>query len=109
MHQETTTSERMQKLRQMLEKSPDDTFLLYAIALEHKKHSNFPQALEYLSQVLQKDPTYAVAYHQAGLVHELAGDMEAARKAYRDGMTVAERKGDAHAKEEMHAALMLIE
>ena len=108
MHQETT-SERMQKLRQMLEKSPHDTFLLYAIALEHKTLSNFPQALEYLNRVLEKDPTYAVAYHQAGLVHELAGDMDAARKAYRDGMTVAERKGDLHAKEEMHAALMLIE
>lgn len=106
---EETTSERMQTLRQMLEKSPDDTFLLYAIALEHKKHSDFPQALEYLNRVLEKDPTYAVAYHQAGLVHELAGDMESARKAYRDGMAVAERKGDLHAKEEMHAALMLIE
>jgi Flp pilus assembly protein TadD len=103
------TTERIQKLQQMLENSPDDTFLLYAIALEHKKHSDFPQALRYLDQVLQKDPTYAVAYHQAGLVHELAGDLESARKSYREGMEVAARKGNDHAREEMHAALMLIE
>ena len=104
-----TTTERMHKLRQMLEKTPDDTFLLYAIALEHKKLSDFPQALEYLKRVLEKDPAYVVAHHQTGLVHELAGDLESARKSYRDGMAAAERKGDLHAKEEMHAALMLIE
>ena len=104
-----TTTERMQTLRQMLEKTPDDAFLLYAIALEHKKLSEFPQALDYLKRVLEKDPAYAVAYHQAGLVHELAGDLEAARKSYRDGMAAAEHKGDLHAREEMHAALMLIE
>ena len=103
------TNERMQKLQEMLQRTPDDPFLLYAIALEHKKGSDFAEALAYLGQVLQKDPAYAVAYHQAGLVHEMAGDLESARKAYREGMEVAARKGDLHAKEEMHAALLLIE
>jgi Tfp pilus assembly protein PilF len=102
-------TDRMQTLQQMLEKDPNDTFLLYAIALEHKKIADYPQALNYLDRVLRTDPTYCVAYHQAGHVHELAGDPESARKAYRTGMEVAERKGDLHAKEEMHAALMLIE
>ena len=30
-------TDRMQKLQSMLQRDPNDTFLLYAIALEHKK------------------------------------------------------------------------
>jgi Tfp pilus assembly protein PilF len=99
----------MLKLEQMLERQPDDVFLLYALGLEHKKMGSYSEALRFLSRVILKDPGYCVAYHQAALVHESAGDVDAARKAYRDGIAAADRKGDAHAKEEMQAALSLIE
>jgi predicted Zn-dependent protease len=103
------TSDRMQKLQQMLEREPNDTFLLYALALEHKKGGAYADALDYLSRVLQKDPGYCVAYQQAGQVHELAGDNEAARRAYQDGIAAALRKGDHHAAEEMQSALQMLE
>ena len=82
---------------------------LYALALEHKKMGGYPQALELLGRVVQKDPGYCVAYQQEGQVNELAGDLEAARKAYREGIAAAQRKGDHHAKEEMQAALSMLE
>src|ERR1051325_6096731 len=96
-------SERMKSLQTMLQKEPDDLFLLYAIALEHKKAREFADALRYLGEVLKRDALYCVAYQQAAQVHEMAGDVEAARNAYRDGIAAAQRKGDLHAKEEMRS------
>ena len=102
-------SERMKSLQAMLQKEPDDLFLLYAIALEHKKASEFADALAYLERVLKKDPLYCVAYQQMAQVHELAGELAAARKAYEDGIVAASRKGDQHAREEMESALSMLE
>ena len=98
----------MQSLQRMLQKEPDDLFLLYAIALEHMKASEFAHAVAYLERVLKKDPLYCVAYQQMAQVHELAGDVAAAQKAYQDGIAAAGRKGDLHAKEEMESALAML-
>ena len=92
------TSERMKSLQRMLQKEPDDLFLLYAIALEHKKADEFADALQYLERVVNKDPLYCVAYQQAAQVHELAGNVAAAKQAYQAGIAAASRKeiGRAH-------------
>ena len=102
-------TDRMQKLQAMLEREPNDPFLLYAIALEYKKGNEYPAALEWFGRVIQKDPGYSVAYHQAALTHEAAGDFDAAKITYRQGIVAAEKKGDQHAAEEMRAALSMIE
>jgi tetratricopeptide (TPR) repeat protein len=102
-------SDRMVQLKKMLERQPNDTFLLYGIALEHKKANEFDQALEYLSQVIKNDPGYCYAYHQTGLIHEMRADLPAARTAYKDGIAAAIKKGDAHAQGEISAALEMIE
>jgi Tfp pilus assembly protein PilF len=103
------TSDRLQKLQSMLERQPNDTFLLYGIAMEHKKLGDASAALEFLERVLSLDPNYCYAYHQRGLIHESAGDLEAARKAYQDGVAASARAGDLHAKGEIEAALALLE
>ncbi len=102
-------SNRRQKLQEMLAKSPGDTFLLYALAMEHKKSGESAEALKLFDQVIQHDWGYCYAYHQKGLVLESTGDIEAARRAYREGIDAAGRKGDMHAKEEIAAALSMIE
>ena len=102
-------SERMQKLQTLLERDPNDTFLLYAIALEHKKSGDFAAALQWFDRVIEKDPGYSVAYHQAALTHEAAGDVALARAMYGRGIAAAQLKGDHHAAEEMQAALSMIE
>src|SRR5882762_430373 len=102
-------SARMATLVRMLAKEPDDLFLLYAIALEHKKAGDFADALKYLADVLKRDALYCVAYQQASQVHEQAGETEEAKRAYRDGIAAAARKGDQHAREEMESALAMLE
>ncbi len=99
----------MEKLRGMLDKSPGDTFLLYAVAQEYRKAGDYPAALDYFGQVLRLDPAYCVAYHQAALTQEAAGDVDSARKLYHEGIAAAEKKGDLHARDEMAAALSMVE
>jgi len=105
---EQATTERMVKLQRMLEKTPDDAFLLYGIGLEYKKIGDAKRAAEYLDRVIAVDPAYCYAYHQRGLVHESVGDLESARRSYREGMEAARRKGDSHAFGEIEAALEMI-
>ena len=88
-------TDRLTKLTSMLERDPHDAFLLYAIAMEHKKLGRLSDALNYLAGTLDKDPDYAVAHQQAGMLHEQLGDMEAAREAYRRGIAVASRRAPA--------------
>jgi predicted TPR repeat methyltransferase len=101
-------NERVTKLRTMLEKSPGDAFLLYALAMELKK-SDATEALELLHRVTQLDPRQCYAYFQIGQTHEAAGDIAAAKAAYHNGLAAAEKYGDAHAKQEIAGALQMIE
>jgi Tfp pilus assembly protein PilF len=82
---------------------------LYGIALEHKKLGDAAAAIDFLDRVVAVDPGYCYAYHQKGLVHESTGDVASARAAYRAGIAAAEKKGDAHAREEISAALSMLE
>jgi Tfp pilus assembly protein PilF len=99
----------MQKLLAMLEKTPEDTFLLYGVAMEHKKAGETARAVDFFNRVIRIDPGYCYAYHQRGLVYESSGDLESARQSYREGIAAARNKGDAHAGEEIAAALAMIE
>ena len=73
-------SERLEKLQKMLEREPNDPFLLYGIAMEHKKLNDAAAALEFFDRVTRLDPGYCYAYHQKGLVHESQGDTDAAKR-----------------------------
>ena len=103
------TTDRMRQLQQMLQREPNDTFLLYGIALEYKKAGDNKQAIEYLDRVIQLDSGYCYAYHQRGLAYETESDLESAKRSYREGIEAARKKGDEHARQEIEAALMMIE
>jgi uncharacterized protein HemY len=100
-------SDRIEKLQTMLRKNPTDAFLLYALGMEYKK-TNPSGALEMFRKVTQVEPNHGYAYYQLGQTHELAGDTALAAAAYRDGLVAARRGGDAHAAQEIEAALQLI-
>jgi len=103
------TSERMRKLDELLTKQGSDPFQLYAMAMEHKKAGDYPRALEFLQRTLQADAGYCYAYFQQGQVHEAAGDVEAAKGAYREGIVAATKKGDEHARSEIQGALEMLD
>src|SRR5688572_8364589 len=102
-------SERLEKLTQLLAREPNDTFLIYGLALEHKKLGDDARATALLDRVIAIDPGYCYDYYQKGMAFESTGDSEAAKSAYRAGIDAAKKKGDAHAQGELEAALAMIE
>jgi tetratricopeptide (TPR) repeat protein len=99
---------KLPQLEAMLARMPNDAFLLYGIALEHKKLNDCPKAIEFLDRVISVDPNYCYAYFQRGQVQEMTGDLEAAKKSYNDGIIAAKRAGDAHAQGELEGALQML-
>ena len=102
-------SEKLPKLQAMLEKQPNDPFLLYGIAMEHKKLKDHAQVIAFLDRCIAADPNYCYAYFQRGQICEITGDFEAARRSYNDGIAAAKRTGDAHAQSELEGALAMME
>jgi tetratricopeptide (TPR) repeat protein len=96
---------RSQQLEKMLEREPNDPFLLYGLALEHKKSSDFPRAIQLLHRTIEVDPGYCYAYYQLGQIHAANGDVATAKRVFEQGIAAATKKGDAHAAGEISAAL----
>jgi tetratricopeptide (TPR) repeat protein len=101
-------SEKLQQLFKLLEREPNDTFLLYGIGMEYKKLDALPTAIEYFDRVIAADAGYCYAYFQKGQVFEKMNDPQKAKQAYRDGIAAAKRAGDAHAQSELEAALDML-
>lgn len=102
-------SSRLAQLELLLKNEPNDPFLRYGLAMEHKKAGRLDQALEWLDKTLAADGTYCYAYYQQGQIHEARGEAPAARAVYERGIAAARQCNDLHAAGEMQAALDLLE
>ena len=100
--------EKLPQLQAMLEKQPNDPFLLYAIAMEHKKTNDTAKAIDFLLRCICAEPNYLYAYFQLGQVQEMMGKIEEAKKSYQLGITGAKLLGDAHALSELEGALGML-
>ena len=98
-------SARADQIRKMLEKTPDDAFLLYGLALEHKKAGDTADALAMLERTTASDPNFAYAHFQRGQIFESLGKIDDARSAYRAGVEAATRGGDQKGMGEIQGAL----
>jgi tetratricopeptide (TPR) repeat protein len=105
----SSMSTRLEQLQKMLEKQPNDSFLLYGIAMEYKKSDQLDDALKMLSKVSEVDPGHGYAWFQAGQIQESRGDLAAAKSAYQAGIVAAAKSGDSHARSELEGALSMIE
>lgn len=93
----------------MLQREPNDTFLLYGLAMEHKKAGDLTAALAELEKVVKLDPGHGYAFFQCGQIEESRGNVAAAKEAYSDGIIAATKSGDAHARSELEGALSMLE
>jgi predicted Zn-dependent protease len=102
-------TDRLDKLQVMLQKQPDDPFLLYALAMELRKAGRVDEAAGTFQRVIEVDPLYCYAYYQLGQLHASQSRIDAAKKVLTEGIAAAGRKGDGHARTELQAALELLE
>ncbi len=98
-------SERIQKLLAFLENSPNDNFLIHALALEYAKKGDFDTAKHYYETNIRLSPQYVASYYHLGKLFEKQGMDEDAIAAYTQGMQIAREVNDQHAYSELRSAL----
>lgn len=100
---------RIDTIRKLLEKSPDDTFLIYSLGMEHLSVDQPAEALGRFERVLALDPKYLAAYPQASKALRALGRRDDAAEMLRRGMAAAQQAGDPHAKDNMRLQLDALE
>ncbi len=98
-------TDRINKLKDFLEKQPGDSFLQHALALEYIKIEDDAAARILFETLLKNEPGYVGSYYHLGRLLERAGESEAAIAVYEKGIAAAKTAGDNHAKSELQMAL----
>jgi len=96
---------RRELLEEFVARRPDDAFARYGLALEYVKAGDEQGAATHFQQLIEKHPDYVAGYFQYGQFLARVGRDADARKMLSDGIVVAQRAGDIHARDEMQAAL----
>ncbi|MBI1227930.1 MAG: tetratricopeptide repeat protein [Bacteroidetes bacterium] len=104
-----TDSPRLQQLLQFLSASPEDAFLLFALAKEHEKLGNPEMALDFFQKIVETSPDYVGVYYHLGKLQEKTTSLEQAIETYKAGMQIAQKIGDRHALSELAAAKLEID
>lgn len=104
-----TALSRFQQLQEMLKSEPHDSFLNYAVALEHAKIGETQKAIELLEAILNRDINYLGAYYQLGNYYELTKQPQKAIAIYNRGIEIANQQNNRKTQSELQEALWLLE
>jgi len=96
--------ERIEQLKTFLEKSPDDSFVQHALALEYIKKGDDATAKSLFENVLATNEDYAGSYYHLAKLLERTGEREAAIAVYEKGLAKCKALNEAHAYNELRAA-----
>lgn len=99
---------RREVLEQFVAQKPGDAFARYGLALECAKLGDHAAAASHFQALLAENPQYVAGYFQFGQFLERVGRLDEARKVLSDGIVIAQKTGDAHARDEMEAALSML-
>ena len=85
----------------MLAGGRDNALLRFSIGNEFLKQGDAAQAAEHLRRAVEFDPKYSAAWKLLGQALAATEDWNEALAAYRQGIAVAEARGDKQAAKEM--------
>ena len=88
-----TTNSRIEPLKKLLDRNPNDTRALFGLANEFEKESRWEDVVEYLGRYLQLADDEGNAWGRLGRALREVGRAEEAREAYRRGVEVARAHG----------------
>ncbi len=95
---------RIERINDMLQTSPSDSFLQHALALEFVKLGDEQEAKRLLQKLLMENENYVGSYYQLAKLHERANEIDDAIKVYEKGMAKAKAAGEQHAYNELRSA-----
>jgi predicted Zn-dependent protease len=91
----------LDNFERMLAQGRDSALLRYSLGNEYLKADNPCNAVVHLREAVRQDPNHSASWKLLGRALAETGDLDGALAAYRDGIAVAERKGDIQAAKEM--------
>ena len=97
-------SKRLEQLMSMLENSPNEAFILFAIAKEYEKYDLDKEAFQYYLQLIEIHPDYIGTYYHLGKLYEKNKQPELALEIYQKGMELS-KNSDRHAYAELAASV----
>jgi tetratricopeptide (TPR) repeat protein len=97
--------DRIGKLEEYLKATPEDPFLLHALALEYIKKGDDGKARQLFESLLARNPDYVGSYYHLARLLERQEETELAVKTYEKGMEEAGKAGDDLSYRELKAAL----
>ena len=100
---------RLDQLLNLLQDSPEDEFLLYAVAKEYEGLGQSPEALGRYRDLQEKYPKYVATYYHYAKLLEKEERYQKALQIYEQGMAVAREIGDQHALGELANAKQNLE
>jgi Tfp pilus assembly protein PilF len=96
-------------LHAMLERGQDNALLRFSLGNEYLKQKDFPAAIAHYAKALEFDRHYSAAWKTYAKALAENGQAAEATEAYRQGIAVAEAKGDMQAVKEMRVFLKRLE
>ncbi|MCR9131066.1 MAG: tetratricopeptide repeat protein [bacterium] len=103
------SSKNIKPLLQRVKQHPDDLFSKFALALELIKVQKQKEAVLLFEDIIRRDPEYVGVYYHLGGQYQLQNENKKAISTYKQGIEVAERLRDVHAKSELATALLTLQ
>lgn len=100
-----TPEQRIQAFRAFVAKSPDDPFPRYSLAMTLRSSGQVEEAIAEFRELARRKPEYVPTYLMLGQALTALGRSDEAARAYEDGIAVATRGNDQHARGELSQAL----
>lgn len=98
---------RLEQLLEFLEQDPEDTFIIYGLALEYL-NIDMSQAKAYFDLLLEKHPDYLPTYYHAAKLYETLENNKKAIELYEKGIELSTKQTNMHSKRELQNALNLL-
>ncbi len=96
---------RHQQLLELHAASPEDAFILFALAKEFESAGDSASALAHYLRLRNLHPGYIGLYYHLGKLYELLDDENQASEVYRAGIELGKNTGDRHSTSELMGAL----
>jgi len=98
-------SDRVETIRKMLQKTPDDVFLRYSLGMEYAVAGRFDEAAAEFKRCIELDEAYLAAYVEHGKCLRSAGRLDEARKVFTAGLELAGTQGETHMRDHIRQQL----
>jgi len=95
------TTERLEKLKQLLAQHPADAFVLFALGMEMVSKGRLDDSVAYFDRLLEIDSEYVPAYYQKAKVLARLGRYTSACETLQAGLPHADRAAQFHTRDKM--------